>query len=298
MVAETRHAAAARHTRGATKSTRQLAWAFLVRGRLQYLPLLLSDYGCQILKYKYDAFSTDRAYENRPSGALGPVGRLVDRLVLNFPTHEGLRQRLAIVSSVLVGEIERRVSEGEKRVRVLSAPCGLARDVITAGRRLRAKDSYTPTIVEFHALDLDERGDVIPEAARRAAAARVDVRFYREDLFNSPSLMALLGDQSRFEIVNCIGLAAWLDLPDVQRLTSFFQERLLDLGGTLIVDNFSWHRFSALGRKLEMNTRYHPQGEFVRAIEETGFRLRESRPTANGVNTVYVFVSVGRSGRS
>jgi hypothetical protein len=164
--------------------------------------------------------------------------------------------------------------------------------VITAGRRLRAKDSYVPQIVEFHALDLDERGDVIPEAARRAAAARIDIGFYREDLFNSPSLIALLGEESRFDIVNCIGLTAWLDLPDVQRLTSFFHERLIDLGGTLIVDNFSWHRFSALGKKLEMNTRYHPQDEFVRTIESTGFLLREARPTRNRVNTVYVFVSV------
>ncbi len=82
---------AARHTAGATKSLGRIAWDFFVRLKWQYYPLLLSDYGRDILRRKYDAFATDRAYENRPSGILGPIGRLMDRFVLDFPTHEGVR---------------------------------------------------------------------------------------------------------------------------------------------------------------------------------------------------------------
>jgi len=38
-----------------------------------------------ILKRKYDAFVTDRAYENQPHGRMGPIGRMVDGFVLRFP---------------------------------------------------------------------------------------------------------------------------------------------------------------------------------------------------------------------
>ena len=82
----------ARHARKVTKGLGALSWSYLIRLKWQYLPLLLSDYGREILRRKYDAVSTDMSYENKPSGLLGPIGKAIDRIVLKFPLHEGLRQ--------------------------------------------------------------------------------------------------------------------------------------------------------------------------------------------------------------
>lgn len=128
----------ARHTEAKVSSPGQLVWRLARTGRVHYVGMLLSDYGRQILTRKYDAFSTDRAYTIEPSGKFGPVGKLVDRYVLSFPLHEALRQRLALVVEALVDEVLGR-AEGVATVRVLSAPCGLARDVITAAARLETR---------------------------------------------------------------------------------------------------------------------------------------------------------------
>src|ERR671934_1306150 len=85
------------HARGARSSSAELGRRWLRQGKVWLLPLLLSDYGREIIERKYDAIATDRAYDVRPSGRWGPVGKLVDWIVLQQDIHVGLRQRLALV---------------------------------------------------------------------------------------------------------------------------------------------------------------------------------------------------------
>lgn len=283
---------AARHRQGAGKSIGAIAWTFFWRLRWQYYPMLLSDYGREILRRKYDAFATDTAYEDQPRGVLGPIGRWVDRKVLDFPTHEGVRQRLRIVVDALKADISDRAREGDAPVRVLSAPCGLARDLLTCAAELGRDNPWALQKAEFHALDLDAEGGVLAEASRRSAAQGVPVSFYKDDLFNPKELGALLERGARFDAVNCIGLTAWLDLSDVERLARLLHDRVLAPGGTLVIDNFAWHKYSSIGRDLEIYTRYHAPEAFVAALERSGFRVLERRTTANKVNTVHIAVAV------
>lgn len=278
----------ARHAEGARKGLGTLMWVFFLKLKWQYFPLLLSDYGREILVRKYDALATDRAYENHPSGLLGPFGRWVDRMVLSFPLHEGLRQRLRIVVDDLKTQISEQVQAGKSKVRVLSAPCGLTRDLICCTKELQQEDGQILEKIELHALDLDATGEVLIAASQRAAAANVPVRFYQDDLFNPRGFSATLQRGVRFHIVNCIGLTAWLDLQDVERLARFFHDEVLEPGGTLIVDNWSWHQHSALGKDLEIHTRYHDPMAFVETLKRSGFRFIDSKRTTNGVATVYM----------
>lgn len=287
-------ALAARHSQGARKSLGRIAWSFFVRLKWQYLPLLLSDYTREILRRKYDAFATDRAYEDRPSGLLGPLGRWVDRRVLNFPTHEGLRQRLQIVVDNVKADVHHRLQDGVPRVRVLSAPCGLLRDLLLCATELREEDARTSEKLELHALDLDAMGEVLPAASLRAAVAGVPVRFYRDDLFNPESLGVVLREGTRFHVMNCIGLTTWLDLEDVGWLAGFFHDQVLVPGGTLIIDNWASHKYSSLGRDMEIYSRYHNPEAFAQVLGKSGFQVVEAKTTANGVATVYV----ARAGRS
>ena len=60
------------------------------------LLLFLSPFGRQLIRHKYDAFTTDRAYSTRPSGYFG-LDMFLDWIVLRQSLHAGLRQRLDIV---------------------------------------------------------------------------------------------------------------------------------------------------------------------------------------------------------
>ncbi len=277
---------AARHREDVRRSFAALLWKFFWTLRWQYFPLLLSDYGRALVRRKYDAIVTDRAYENRPSGWLGPVGALVDRYVLNFPTHVALRQRLRVVVEELKAAARRRGGSAGGEVRILSAPCGLARDLITAASELRESDR-TLARLRLVGIDLDETGEVLPLAAERARQAGVEITFHTADLFDEARVGALVGEVG-FDVVNCIGLIAWLDLPDVERLVRHFRERLLGADGTLIADNFLPHPYVSLGRQLEINSRQHDPAALAATFERAGFFVDRATTTANGANTVYV----------
>lgn len=278
---------AAKHTRDATRGIGSLMWRFFVRLKWQYFPLLLSDYGNMILRRKYDAIATDYSYVIKPSGKLGPIGRKVDEMVLNFPLHEGLRQRLALVSGGIENGIVTRLNDGRKDVRVLSAPCGVIKDLLTVSDSLQERGINEIEKVELHALDLDPTGEVLPIARERAKANNLDVTFYRADLFDSKALASTIETKGRFDIVNCIGLTAWLTIEETEQLARYFREHVLAEDGTLIVDNFAWHEHSAIGGDLEIYTKYHEPADFENALRNAGFTEIEPKMTANGVNTVY-----------
>ena len=276
----------ARHAARAVTSPWRLALRLALKP--QYLLNLPSNYAWMVLRRKYDAFTTDRAYENRPSSWLGPLGWWADRRVLNFPLHVALRERLRFVTESLVEHVVAQAERGVEPVRVLSAPCGLGRDLIQAAEELRRRDPSLLGRVESHALDIDFQGDVIPEARRRTGAAALPVTFYREDIFDPAGLRARAEAGIKFQVVNCIGLTAWLDLEEVERLVRFFRQVVMETGSVLLIDNFAWHQHSAMGEDLEVYTYYHPPEAFRQVITRSGFDLLEEKVTANGVNTLSI----------
>lgn len=279
---------AARHAAFARTPPGRLVLRNLLRGRPQYLPLLLSDYGRAILAHKYDAFTTDLAYVKQPSGRLGPLGRLIDRIVLNVDLHADLRDRLRIVTAELTQTAQERRQDGAGPVRVLTVPSGLCRDLILAFGGLRLGRSSNAEDPDLWAIDLDERGDVIPEAERRCREAELAVRFCRADLLDGDAVRAALGDDPRFDVVNCIGLTPWLTLAEVERLVRFIGQDLLRPGGYLIVDNFARHSTSHTGPHLEIVTAYHDVASLAVAFANAGLTIVRRHVTARRVNTVYI----------
>jgi len=133
---------------------------------------------------------------------------------------------------------------------------------------------------------------VLPEARRCSQAAEIPVAFYRGDLPGPSGLRARCAAGERSEIVDCIGLTAWLALDEVERLARFFHDQVMAPGATLFVDNFAWHEHSALGEELEIHTSYHPPEDFRRALSQSGFRIVAERTTTNGVNTLTIAQAV------
>jgi SAM-dependent methyltransferase len=272
----------ARHQEVAVSTSRQLAWKWLRQGKVHMPLLFLSNFGRHLITRKYDAFTTDLAYENRAKGSL-IAGKLLDRYVLNQSLHEGLRQRLVLVADELVAGIRERAAAGSGPVLVVSGPSGLTRDLITAHGRLQSE--FAPPNVEWVAVDLDHSGEVLDEARRRCAVAGIDLATHKVDLLAPDALGQALGGR-KADLFNSIGLTAWLGMEDVERLFASISEALAP-GGTFIVDNFHEHSESKYGDAFEMATRYHPDGEFETALRASGFEPVSKRVTANKVNVVY-----------
>jgi hypothetical protein len=270
-----------RHADAASASPDELIHRWLRQGKVWLLPLLLSDYGRQLIERKYDALATDRAYENRPSGRLGPIGKLIDWIVLRQDIHAGLRQRLPLV----VDEVSKGVTEawarGLPNVRLVSGPCGLARDLRRVWWSLGAPTGR----LDLLGLDLDSYGDVLPAASHLAEVEGVPLHTSRCDLLDHAELRREVGKRP-VDIFLCIGLGVWLDPPDLAHLLKGLRNSLAQ-GGLLIVDNFRAHGASRFAADLEMKTRYHSDADFEQALRESGFAVEAMQETDNRVNVVY-----------
>lgn len=284
--AEARIAAgAARHAARAETPAWRLLLRFMLRFKIEYLLTIPSNQAWMILRRKYDAFTTDRAYDERPSSWLGALGWWADRRVLNYPLHVAMRERLPIVTAALTAAAAE--APAGRPARVLSAPCGLARDIIQAGTAARAAAGRRQEVT-WHALDLDARGDVLPEARRRAAAAGLEIDFRRGDIFDPAGAEVWVTAGGRFDVVNCIGLTTWLTLAEVEQLARFFHDRLLRPGGVLIIDNWARHAHSRAGEDLEIFARYHEPAAFAASLRRRGFAVEREAATSNGACTVTV----------
>lgn len=270
-----------RHADAARTSGDELVRRWLRQGKVWLLPLLLSDYGRDLIERKYDAFATDRAYENRPSGRLGAIGKLIDWIVLRQDIHAGLRQRLPLV----VDEVSKAVSDawerGQPSVRVVSGPCGLTRDLRRVWWSLGAPNGR----LELLGLDLDSSGDVLSVAARLAEAEGVPLATSRCDLLDHAAIDRGLGGRPA-DVFLCIGLGVWLDPSDLAHLLKGLHASVAQ-DGLLIVDNFRAHGASRFAADLEMKTRYHSDADFEDALRDSGFAVEAMHETDNRVNVVY-----------
>ncbi len=273
----------ARHVGTTIPSVHRAAGRLIRSGRPQYLPLLLSDQARMIVSRRYDAFTTDRAYENAPHGALGLLGKAADALVLRFPVHAALRGRLALVVDELAAEVRRAGVRGVQHVRVLSAPCGLARDVLLAAKHLSDGPGVSLTGV-----DLDEVGDVLPEVERRATEAGVEILLLRGDLFGPlPDVERAVATDGRFHVVSCIGITSWIDLDELSLLMGRLHA-LAAPGGVLLIDLWRPDRHARLARTLGLPAHYHAPADFARELRCAGFAVIRTRPTDGAVNTLWI----------
>ncbi|MDA0232547.1 MAG: hypothetical protein O3C69_03575 [Chloroflexi bacterium] len=145
--------------------------------------MLLSTYGREVVRRKYDAIATDMAYENHRSWQLGPVSYVADWFVLGLPTHAALRERLRFVADGLkLASTEIAASSEGSVVRILSAPCGAGRDLATFGAELSTENPDLFNRLDVHALDLDPTNEALPLLSQRTADAGLDVTVYQQDL--------------------------------------------------------------------------------------------------------------------
>jgi SAM-dependent methyltransferase len=261
----------------------RLLRSWLLTGRWHYYLLLLSDTGRLLAREKYSAFAIDRIYADRPSG-LGWLGRRLDRYVLDLPVHRAVRDRFAFVTRHLAALLQAELAAGADTARVLSVPCGLARDLCAVHEEL------SPALrgrVQFYGLDLDYEGRVLNEARRRASAAGVPLRLVQANALTDGAWSWLRNEAGPFSVVNCIGLAPWLAADELRALLRRVADHLRP-GGHVLLDRFNRGRHGKLGEEAEIRAHYHPDQTYQDAFRDCGLMIADVATLGTGEGAAYL----------
>jgi SAM-dependent methyltransferase len=267
-----------------TRRSRSIPLSLLRRGRLLDLPLYwllrLSDLAREGLDHSGSFRFADHIYRGEPSGR-GPVGRKLDALLLSLPAAQSFRFRYLAARDEIVRFVTARAGGATPlSIDILSAPCGIPREMADAAEALRAR-SVPLDGVRFHGLDLDS--DVLHEAEAFAAGRGLrPFSAHRGDALERSSYPA------RADVITSTGLAEFLDDATLARLFAIFYD-VLAPEGVLVTSGMQRRRFSDyLLRLAEIPTQYRGPADLVRLARRLPFRDVATRMDPNGLQTILV----------
>lgn len=266
-----------------TRRSRSIPLSLLRRGRVLDIPLYwllrLSDLAREGLDHSGSHRFADHIYRGEPSGR-GAVGRRLDALLLSLPASRSFRYRYLAARDEIVAFITDRVRGGAVSLDVLSAPCGLPRELADAAQALRAANVPLDG-VRFHGLDLDP--DVLREAEAFAGARGLHPFVaHRGDALERASYPA------RVDLITSTGLAEFLDDTAFARMIGVFYDALAP-GGILITSGMQRRRFSDYLLQLaEIPTRYRGPADLRRIAGSVPFQEIATRQDANGLQTILI----------
>lgn len=189
-----------------------------------------------------------------------------ERPFLGYPLHRAVYDRIGL----LVPQISKAIAGRTGRVRILSAPCGLAEDVFRSVERARTI-AGVDVEVELTALDLDPNERMAAALEARGREAGVDVRFFRGDITDDRTWSADgVGD---FDVAVFVGLSGWLPKPDLvahlRRLRG-----LVRADGVLVTDTFTAGAYALSGYYAGYRAHYYEPSVYASLLEAAGFRAR------------------------
>lgn len=218
----------------------------------------------------------DHVYRGRASGRFG-VGWLLDAVLLRLPAARSFRNRYLHTRDALVAEARRRIGEGAREVRLVSAPCGIARELVEA-RALLASAPEPAARVEFIGIDTDPEPLAL---SRELAGSAPEFTFTRGDAFDLASYPVPC------DAIVSTGLADFLDDEEAVRFYDTCR-RALRPGGLLATSAQQPQPLADfLMRELaELRTTYRSADELSALLRRAGFVEIVMRPDSVGFQTL------------
>lgn len=193
--------------------------------------MLTSKLGRQSVLGRADAGSNfEHMYENKPEGD-GPLGRLVDRVLLNLPAVKATRNRKKKIFKILRNEVQNNILLGRK-TRVVDVGSGTSRYT------LELRQEYSPDELEAICLDYDRESLNLGKQIAQALGA--DAKFIRYTRANAFRLgrIKLLSKKINW-VPNVIIASGFIYYLDDETVKDALRQILVHLapGGILIVSN-------------------------------------------------------------
>jgi hypothetical protein len=188
--------------------------------------------------------------------------------------------------------IDGQLADGPEPVTVLSAPCGLVRDLCSANETIRQRHPDAGRRLRFYGLDLDYEGRVLEEARRRVLASAVPIQLVQANILADSTWSRLREQSGLFSIVNCIGLAPWLTPAELTGLLQGFAAHLRT-GGYILIDRFNRSKHSKLGEGAEIHAHYHTDEAYRDYFRVSGLSLQACEQLGDGEGMGYLLRKPG-----
>jgi hypothetical protein len=253
----------------------------LREGKIHLLPLYAlartSDLAREGIENSGSYRFADHVYRAQPGGRY-LVGKLLDRVLLRMRGARSMRNRFLHTKAETLAAA-RRHPAGEP-FRVMSVPCGVARELVEVAVALREEDPALFARTTFIGMDLDPRP---LELSRELAAGVTSLDLIEADAFDSAAY------PSELDVVLSTGLGEFLSDQELTRFYAICRGALHE-GGVLVTSGMQRDPVADyLMRELaELEAHYREPGELVRRIEEAGFRDISVRQDDIGLQTLLV----------
>ncbi len=266
-----------------TRQSASLPGALLRRGRVLALPLYgalrASDLAREGLDHSGSYRFADHVYRDEPSGH-GVFGRWLDARLLALPAVRSFRSRFHAARDELSAFLLDRAG-APGRLDVLSAPCGIPRELVEGYRQFVASGAIARADLTFHGLDLD--AEALREAADFARSGGLaPFVVHHGDVFDPASYPPAL------DFITCTGLAEFLDDRRLADLLALFFDRLRP-GGLFLTSGMRRRAVSDyLLRLAELRVHYRTAFDLSQLAGRLPFSSVDVRVDRLGIQAILV----------
>lgn len=220
----------------------------------------------------------DHIYRAMPRGRF-VVGWLLDALFLALPASRSMRERYLHSRSQVASELMRAAAGGQS-ARILSVPCGIARELVDGVADSRRADPRAPDTARLFGLDVDQEP---VELSRALAGSSANFEFVQGDALEAASFPTDL------DLIVSTGLGEFLDDGELARFYSACFAALKP-GGRFVTSSMSRSKLAdRLLRELaELHVHYRDAAALAAALERAGFAGVSVRPDRFGLQSLAV----------
>jgi hypothetical protein len=264
-----------------TRTSASIPERLVREGKFHLLPLYAllraSDLAREGIESSGSYRFADHVYRGRPSGRF-VVGKLLDALLLRLPGARSMRSRFLHARAEILAAARRHPTE--MPFRVLSVPCGIARELVESAVVLCLEDPALYERSTFFGLDLDP----CPlEISRDLAGGLTNFRFIEADAFNPAAY------PSELDLILSTGFGDFLPDEELVRFYAICRGALRGRGA-LVTSGMRRDRLADyLMRELgELRAHYRETSELLQLLRRAGFREVVARRDAVGLQTLLV----------
>jgi 2-polyprenyl-3-methyl-5-hydroxy-6-metoxy-1,4-benzoquinol methylase len=269
-----------------TRTSVSIPRKLLREGKVHLLPVYAlmrtSDLAREGIENSGSYRFADHVYRNEPSGRF-LIGRALDAVLLRMRGARSMRNRFLHTQDEIVAAARAFASRNANSTvpfRVLSIPCGIARDLVLASNRVASDLPVIHARSTFFGVDLDPAP---LELSRELARGNEHFFFTQGDALDAKSL------PSELDVIVSTGLGEFLDDDQLARFYTNCHERLR-IGGVLVTSSMQADRVADyLMRQLaELHTHYRRADELIRWLHTAGFHEVSTRQDKVGLQTLVV----------
>ena len=266
-----------------TRHSESLSWALLRKGRVLALPLYAalrrSDLAREGFEHSGSHRFADHIYRGQASGQ-GWFGTWLDGRLLALPAVHSFRSRFYAARDELSAFLQARAGT-PGHLHVLSAPCGIPRELVEGRRAFAASGRPLAANVTFHGLDLDAAVLAEAEQFARAGGAEPFVP-HHGDVFARDCYPEAV------DFITCTGLAEFLDDERLAELYRIFFDRLAP-GGILVTSGMRRRPLADyLLRLAEISIHYRTAQDLERLARRLPFKEVRTRVDKFGIQSILV----------